>query len=122
MRLVLEATKTEWRAGETVTVRLVVFNEAYEPVAFDRRLLAGPSFQGMPAAMEPGFAEDHANHVILNPFCLYGRERTYEEAPAGTLVVEGLLLSKPLDALGPEGLRAEGAIAARAEPLTLTVA
>ena len=59
--------------------------------------------------------------MILNPFCLYGRERSFEEAPAGTIVVEGFLLSKPLESLGEEGTRAEGAIAARAEPLTLTV-
>ena len=119
MRLVIEGP-TEVRAGEAVTARLIVLNDTYEPVAFDRRLLVGPSFEGLPAAMEPGFAEEHANHVILNPFCFYGRERTLEEAPAGDLVVEGFLLARPLEALGPEGTRAEGAIAARAEPLTLT--
>lgn len=120
MILALEA-RTEWSAGETVTVRLVVLNDSYEAVAFDRRLLVGPSFQGLPAAMEPAFAEEHANHVILNPFCLYGRERSLEQAAAGEHEVEGLLLSRPLDQLGPEGLGAEGAIAARAETLRLTV-
>ena len=109
MKLVLEGA-AEWRAGETVTMRLVVFNDAYEPVAFDRRLLVGPNFEGLPPAMEPGFAEDHANHVILNPFCLYGRERSYEEAPAGERVVEGYLLAA-----------AGGEVAVRAEPLRLTV-
>jgi hypothetical protein len=120
MRLLLEAA-TEWRAGETVKARLIVVNDAYEPVAFDRRLLVGPNFEGMPAAMEPGFAEEHANHVILNPFCLYGRERTFEAAPAGEIAVEGFLLAKPLEALGPEGTRGNGAIVARAEPLRLSV-
>jgi hypothetical protein len=121
MRLVLEAPRTNWRAGETVTARLVVFNDAYEPIAFDRRLLVGPSFPGLPAAVEPGFAEEHANEVILNPFCLYGRERTLEEASAGEIAVQGFLLARPLQELGPEGLAEEGAIADRAEPLRLTV-
>ena len=109
MKLALEAAG-EWRAGEAVTVRLVVFNDAYEPVAFDRRLLVGPNFPGLPPAMEPGFAEEHANHVILNPFCLYGRERSLEEAAAGEVAVEGYLLAS-----------AGGEVALRAEPLTLTI-
>ena len=44
MRLILEAAKTSWRAGEPVTARLIVLNDGYEAVAFDRRLLVGPNF------------------------------------------------------------------------------
>ena len=121
MRLLLEAPRTNWRAGETITARLVVFNDTYEPIAFDRRLLMGPNFPGLPPAMEPGFAEEHANHVILNPFCLYGRERILEETAPGTVEVAGLMLARPLEELGEEGLNAPDAVAERAEPLRLTV-
>ena len=121
MRLLLESQRTNWRAGEPITARLVVFNDSYEAIAFDRRLLMGPNFPGLPPAMEPGFAEEHANHVILNPFCLYGRERMLEEPTAGPLEVNGLLLARPLEELGEAGLREPDAVAARAEPLRLTV-
>jgi hypothetical protein len=129
VRLFLEAPRTTWSAGDTVTVRLVVFNDGYEPVAFDRRRLVGPNFGAgggagplpMPMAVEPGFEEEAANHVVLNPFCLYGRERSAESVPAGEITAEGFLLAKPLEALGDEGVAAPDAVALRAEPLTLRV-
>jgi len=72
-------------------------------------------------AMEPGFAEETANQVVLNPFCFYGRERSHEDLPSGEVTVEGFMLARALDQLGPEGLRAEGAVTARAEPLQLVI-
>jgi hypothetical protein len=128
MRLTLEAAKQEWRRGEAVTVRLVVSNDSTEPIAIDRRLLVGPNFSPedatgipYPIAVEPAFAEEQANHVILNPGGLYGRERGQENLPSGRLVVYGYLLGRATDALRPQGPAEEGAIRDSAEPLVLTI-
>ena len=109
-------------------MRLIVLNDGYEAVAFDRRLLVGPNFAAaaggagpLPMAMEPVFAEETANHVVLNPFCFYGRERSQEDLPPGEITVEGFMLARTLDQLGPEGLGAEGAVTTRAEPLRLVI-
>jgi hypothetical protein len=117
MRLTLEAVKQAWHAGEEVKVRLVVSNDSAEAIAIDRRHLVGPNFAPdeptgapYPIAVEPAFTEEHANHVILNPGCLYGRERGYTALRPGRVVVYGYLLGRATDALLPQGPTEEDAI------------
>lgn len=128
MRLRLEAEQLVWRAGEPVSIRIVALNDSYETAVVDRRLLVGPNVapeleSGIPypIAVEPAFEEQALNEVVLNPGCLYGRERTYDNLLPGRVVVYGYLLSEPSGRLLPHAPAEEGVLAESAEPLVLTV-
>ena len=110
MKLTLEADKREWRAGEAVTVRLVAYNEAYEPVELDRRLLVGPNpvperagGPPVPVSLEPAARRKEQNQVLLNPWCLYGRQRVFDSFPAGKVTVYGYLLRRDSGTPTPKG-------------------
>lgn len=128
MQLILESNKQVWRAGEAVTVRLLVLNDSYEVATLDRRLLVGPhptpvgpvgSFFGV--SLEPTFPQEEQNIVLLNPWCFYGRQRTFENLAEGQLSLYGYLLSKPSDALLPKGPVDADELLAAPEPLVLTI-
>lgn len=128
MKLELVASKETWGTGEDVTVRLLALNDGYESAALDRRLLVGPnpipeSPRGLPlpVSVEPAFAEEDQNVVMLNPWCIYGRERTFPNLPAGQVTFHAYLLQRPADGLPPQGPTDPEATAAAADPLTLTI-
>jgi hypothetical protein len=103
----------------SLAVRLVVLNDTSEPARFDRRLLIGPNPVGarmMPKSREPGFEEEADNFVVLNPWCLYGRERRFGLA-GGPLTFHGYLLGRPESRLLPQGPADPAAAALVAEPL-----
>ena len=128
MKLELIASKQTWGAGEDVTVRLLALNDAFEPAALDRRLLVGPnpvpeSPRGLPlpVSTEPALDEENQNVVMLNPWCIYGRERTFPNLPAGQVTFYAYLLQRPADGMPPQGPIDPEELAAVADPLTLTV-
>jgi hypothetical protein len=127
MKLKLEAQKPIWRVDEVITVQLLVLNDSYEPVAVDRRLIIGPnvlpnSMMGFyPISVEPAFSQEEQNLVMLNPFCFYGRQRTFENLAPGQVNFYGYLLNKPVDSLLPQKPGDLEALLTSAEPLVLTI-
>jgi hypothetical protein len=79
--------------AEACHLRAVLFNDGYEPVAISRNAFTGPSVQTLapggypqPASVEPTYG--HADEPLtLQPFTLYGRERTFTGLPAGEMEV-----------------------------------
>lgn len=127
MKLMLRVTKRTWSTGEEVAVQLLAINDSYEVVALDRRLLVGPNpvpakLSGIPfpVSLEPALAREEQNMVMLNPWCFYGRERSWK-LPAGRSTFYGYLLRRPVDVLLPEGPKDPDALALAAEPLVLRV-
>lgn len=126
MRLFLETDKASYRAGESFTVRLVAYNDRYEPVSFDRTLLIGPNplpedSPGipLPVSLEFAFKPKTLNSVGLNAFCYYGREREFSFRP-GRVVFYAYLLSAPAAAFPPQWTGpADQALVA--EPLEITI-
>jgi hypothetical protein len=127
VELVLEAATRTWRAGQVVAVRLLVLNDGYERVTVDRRLLVGPNLGPGPGRMpppvqvEPPFDEEERNQILLNPWCLYGRQREFPNLPAGEVTFYGYLLRRPVEALLPRGPADAEALLVEAEPLVLTI-
>lgn len=121
----LHLTQVAGGPGEVV-VRLLVLNDGFEPVTLDRRLLVGPNpvpaqptGLPLPLSMEPPADEEPGNLVVLNPWCLYGRQRTFDVA-LGPTTFHAYLLHEAEDRLRPEApVRAEAA-AVVAEPLAVT--
>ena len=127
MKLILKATKRSWSTSQEVTVQLLAINDSYEVVALDRRLLVGPNpvpaeFSGIPfpVSLEPALAREEQNMVMLNPWCFYGRERSWK-LPTGRSTIYGYLLRRPVDALLPHGPKDTEALAFAGEPLVLRV-
>jgi hypothetical protein len=128
MKLTLEVEKRDWRVGEGITVRLVVLNDGSDTAAVDRRLLVGPNpvpehstGAPLPVALEPVFPEEEQNRVLLNPGCLYGRQRSFGNLPAGRVTVYGYLLRRASGSRPPQGPAEADALLGAAEPLVLTV-
>ena len=110
--------------GEVV-VRLVVLNDSYDVVVLDRGRLIGPNPVAaqptglpLPISMEPAADEGPESDVTLNPWCLYGRQRSFP-ATAG-LSFHGYLLRERSDELRPEGPVDPAALAVAAQPLTIS--
>ena len=111
------------RDGNDVVLRLLVFNDSTDVVEFDRRALIGPNGipdggHPLPVSLEPPAKKDALNTVLLNPYCLYGRERTF--TVSGPVTFHAYLVKKP----GPAGLLPDapadkGNLAVSAEPLTV---
>jgi hypothetical protein len=81
------------RASETLPIRIVLFNDSYEPVAVSRNALLGPNLRGVNPTLPPfpdsvestfGGAEEP---LTLQPFTSYGRERTFEHLTPGEFEV-----------------------------------
>jgi hypothetical protein len=127
MKLLLDSEKQVWHTNEMVIVRLLVLNEGYQPVAIDRRLLVGPNLvygidlMASPVEMEPAFSEDEQNRIILNPWCIYGRQRAFPNLPVGKMTFYGYLLRRQEDSLLPQGPAEPEALLAGAIPLTLSI-
>jgi hypothetical protein len=97
----LELTCGGPNADGEVSIRLLVLNNDYEPLVVDRNLLYGPHPEtGDPLLLA---SEPHSDEpVVLNPWCLYGRERHFQY-PAGVVTFHGYLLRSRTDRLLPAG-------------------
>ena len=75
-------------AGKPFSVRAVLFNDSYEPVAVSRNAFMGPSLvsgQGMtPPAVEATYGGPD-EPLTLQPFTFYGRERQVDAQQPGEL-------------------------------------
>ncbi|TCO54087.1 hypothetical protein [Actinocrispum wychmicini] len=103
MKLTLEQVPTD--DGDKVVVRLVLLNDTYDTVMLDRSLLIGPNPVAahptglpLPISLEPPLSD---NTVVLNPWCLYGRQRTFDAA--GEMTFHAYLLREHTDQLRPDG-------------------
>src|SRR5262245_15365538 len=127
MKLIIESEKQVWRKGETVTARLIVLNDSYEPVVIDHRLLIGPNLvydaprMPPPIQVEPAFPDEAHNCTMLNPWCFYGRQRTFSASSSGAVTLHGYLLRRPEAALLANGPVDPTAMLAAAEPLVATI-
>jgi hypothetical protein len=127
MELRLETEKLVLRVGEPLWVRLLILNDGYTPIVIDRALLVGPNLvversvgMPLPISLEPSAAEGTQSQLILNPWCFYGRQRTFDSA-AGRVTFHGYLLKKLVESLLPEGPSDPNALLIAAEPLVVTV-
>ena|GEM_PF-1554579 len=125
MKILLKTDATDWRVDTNITVRLLVINDSYEPVALDRQLLAGPNPVPehpvgipYPISIEPAFDEENQNIVMLNPWCFYGRERSFDNLPAGTATFYAYLL-KHTGSFMPKSANEAENLAAEAQPLII---
>jgi hypothetical protein len=127
MQVIVESEKRVWRTDEMVVVRVLVLNDSYEPVAIDRRWLVGPNLlfgiprMPPPINVEPALASEAENQVVLNPWCVYGRQRSFGPLPLGPVTLHGYLLNRLEDALLPTGPGDPAALLAAAVPLELTI-
>jgi hypothetical protein len=121
VRLVLERAPDD-PAMPGVAIRVLALNDSYEPVQLDKRLLIGPNVvAGMPrpVAAEAGLPDEGDNMVVLQPWCFYGRQRSFEGV-TGTATFHAYLLRADTGGdLGPEGPLDESQLLAAAEPLVL---
>lgn len=127
MQVQLEVEKTTWRQGEAVAVRLLVLNDSYEPVTIDRRALIGPNPQAaapsglpLPVSVESDAPHEEDNRVLLNPWCFYGRERSFDYLPPGQVTIYGYLLRRPGPG-GPAGPADPDDVLTAAAPIKLTI-
>ena len=97
------------QSGETITARILALNDSYEPVVLDPRLLIGPNpvpehptGLPIPVSIEPALPREGENRILLNPWCLYGRERTFETLPRGRVTFHAYLLRELSSALLPD--------------------
>ena len=121
MKLILERVEAEERSGQIV-VRLLVLNDSYDVVTVDRGRLVGPNPVAahptglpLPISMEP--TDDGSANVTLNPWCLYGRQRTFDATEG--LTFHAYLLREPSAELRPDGPADPGVLAVAAAPLTV---
>jgi hypothetical protein len=126
MKLLLYAGATRFRVGEDVTIQVTVFNDSYQPITLDPGLLVGPNpiperFTGMPLPISVEPTVDEPREIILNPFCFYGRERTWNNLQAGQVTVTAYLVARRGSAWTPSGPADENDLLLRAEPLVLTI-
>jgi hypothetical protein len=119
VRLTIEVIAKD---GPSVTARVMLLNDSFEPVTFDRTLLVGPNLQFKGAGMIPVSTESRAgkgetSKVTLNPWCFYGRDRTFEAAgTAPEATFHAYLLSEPGPML-PKGPGGDAEASILAEPV-----
>jgi len=128
MELLLESEKKVWKHGEKVIVRLVALNNAYEAVTLERKQLIGPNpvpseatGTPMPVSVEPAFSKNTQNEIKLNPFCFYGRQRTYEGLSAGKTTFYAYYLKRPSASLLPQRPGKPEDLEVSAKPLVIEV-
>jgi hypothetical protein len=128
MKIILETKQSDFNAGETVTVRVLALNDSYRPVTIDRRLLIGPNIKTEPpmnpphpVSVEPASVKEEQNRLILNPWCFYGRERSFQGLPQGAATFYAYILQKPSGSLFPEKPGDAAALLASAEPLSVSI-
>lgn len=128
MEMFLEVGKDEFGVAEAVTVRLLVLNNSSEPGVLDRTWLVGPNpvpersvGAPFPVSVEPTLLSLGQNLITLNPWCLYGRQRTYDNFLPGRVTFYGYLLRQPCNSLLPEGPAEIGALLLSAGPVTVVI-
>lgn len=128
MELFLTVEKDKFGSTETITVRLLGLNNSYEPLALDRRLLVGPNpiperplGAPLPVSVEAALPQEEQNLIILNPWCFYGRQRTFESFEPGQVTFHGYLLRQFTESLLPERPGEPEALLVSAEPLSVTI-
>jgi hypothetical protein len=124
VKLTLERVEQAEEQSGQIVVRLLVLNDSYDVVTVDRGRLIGPnpvaarpSGLPLPISMEPTAEDGPESTVALNPWCLYGRQRTFDAI--GGLTFHGYLLRKRTDELQPDGPVDADALAVAAPPLTV---
>ena len=110
MRIEIHADKQRYKQGEHVRLRVIAYNDSFEPVELDRTTLYGPTpvaerFTGMPLPISVETATDRpgSTSVLLNPFGLYGRERSWSTLPPGKSTVHAFLVARADALVGPTG-------------------
>jgi len=128
MQVFLEVERDQFRTRGAVTARIFVLNDSYEPVILDRRLLVGPNpaperLAGapFPVSLEPALPREEQNLIVLNPWCFYGRQRTFDGLPPGRVMIHGYLLRKATHSLLPERPVEPDAIHLPAAPLRVVI-
>ncbi|MSP63779.1 MAG: hypothetical protein EXR72_26225 [Myxococcales bacterium] len=128
MQLILETPTVAYRAGEKITVRALLLNDSFEPVVIDARLLVGPNvrpqtFTGIPypVSVEPPLPDEAEHFITLNPWCFFGRQRSFERLPAGQVTFHAYLVSSRTDGLLPDRPADGSLLLASAAPLVVTV-
>ncbi|MCI0708566.1 MAG: hypothetical protein L0154_00215 [Chloroflexi bacterium] len=129
MKLTLQTAKTTWKQSETIEIQVLAINDSYEGATLDRRWLVGPNAAParpmgglpMPVSVESEAPTSTQNQVYLNPWGVFGRIRTYNDLPAGKVVVHAYLLNRLSDALLLDKPAEADALWISAEPLELTI-
>jgi hypothetical protein len=89
MRIEIEAP-SKTAANQPFSVRVILFNDAYEPVTVERNDFAGPNVQAggglVPPHVEATKGQSDATFT-LQPFTFYGRERELGPFAAGEVKV-----------------------------------
>jgi hypothetical protein len=128
MKIILDSEKREYSREKSVIIRIFALNDTYDPVVLDRRLLIGPNPVTNPAieppfplSVEPAFQHETQNLVTLNPWCFYGRQRSFENFPRGTVTFYGYLLRSSQTPLLPDKPKNLNSLAASADPLAIKI-
>ena len=81
------------KSSEQLHLRVILFNDSYEPVAISRNAFVGPNLRAVmhsgspyPDSVEPTFGGPD-EPLTLQPFSLYGRERQFSGLPPGEVEV-----------------------------------
>jgi len=128
MKIILETDKQIYNFGDIVTVRLLALNDSYRPADIDRRLLIGPNIKTEPPmnpphplSVEPATSNEAHNHLILNPWCFYGRQRTFQNLPQGNATFYAYILKQSYGLLFQDKPGDLSVLLASAEPLLVTI-
>lgn len=92
MRIEIVAPKSI-RSTEVCNLRVLLFNDSYEPVQVSRNAFVGPNLRGLtpagfphPESVEPTYGGQD-EPLTLQPFTFYGRERTFRDLPPGEIEI-----------------------------------
>ncbi len=90
MRVEIHAPRSV-KASESWNIRAILFNDSYEPVAVSRNAFIGPTAGAVGGPTQPPAVEatyGAADETLtLQPFTLYGRERTISGLGPGEVAV-----------------------------------
>jgi hypothetical protein len=124
VKLTLELVGPTNGGSGQVVVRLIALNDSFDVVTLDRGTLIGPNPVAahptglpLPISMEPTGVDETEDTVVLNPWCLYGRQRTFEAIGAATF--HAYLLRRRSDELRPDGPVDPDALDVTAPPLEI---
>jgi hypothetical protein len=81
------------RADEECRIRVLLFNDSYEPVMISRNAFVGPNLKALSADKHPLPESVEATFggldepLTLQSFTFYGRERTFSKLPPGKIEI-----------------------------------